>query len=320
MQPQARSCGRPTPSTGRPPKARVNKLGETPSKDPPERRSGLLPPSIPKPTFSTQSPETTTLIRATDTSDAIFALDLATGKVEWSRQFRASDAYNISCVSTPPRRTAPTSNGPDYDFGASAILLSRPGGKRALILAQKSGAAYAIDPDNRGKLLWQAQVGKGGSLGGVEWGPATDGERLYVALSDESFLKTGGLDPDKGGGLFALSLKTGHLLWSAPPSPCDARKNCSPAQTAAVTAIPGLVFSASLSGHVRALGASDGKVLWDYNTMRDFQTINGVPARGGSISVAGPVIAGGTVFILSGYDTWGETPGNVLLAFSVDGN
>lgn len=254
---------------------------------------------------------------ATGTSDALFALDLATGKFEWSHQFRAGDTYNISCH-TASSKNCPDTEGPDYDFGASPILLSRSGGKRSLILAQKSGAIYAIDPDHRGKLLWQAQVGKGGSLGGVEWGPAADRDRLYVALSDESFLSAGGLDPDKGGGLFALSLKNGKLLWSAQPSPCATRQNCSPAQTAAVTAIPGAVFSASLSGHVRAFAAGDGKVLWDFNTFRDFQTINGVPARGGSISAAGPVIVNGMVYILSGYDTFGETPGNVLLAFTPD--
>ncbi|MFZ0393789.1 MAG: PQQ-binding-like beta-propeller repeat protein [Terracidiphilus sp.] len=255
----------------------------------------------------------------TDTSDALFVLDLATGKVEWSHQFRAGDAWNVSCVNTDAKN-CPDANGPDYDFGASPILLSRPGGKRVLILAQKSGAVYALDPDHQGKLLWQSQVGRGGSLGGVEWGPATDRERLYAAVSDESFLADGSLDPDKGGGLFALSLKTGAILWNTPPSPCAAREKCSPAQTAAVTAIPGVVFSASLNGHIRAYAARDGKVLWDFNTVRDFKTVNGVPAHGGSISVAGPVIAAGTVYVLSGYDTFGESSGNVLLAFSPDGN
>lgn len=255
----------------------------------------------------------------TDSSDALFALDLATGKVMWSHQFRAGDAYNSSCDAAGANN-CPDSKGPDYDFGASPILLSRPSGKRTLILAQKSGEIYALDPDGHGKLLWQAQVGKGGSLGGVEWGAAADRERLYAAVSDESFLPTGGIDPDKGGGLFALSLKTGAIVWNTPPSPCDTRDRCSPAQTAAVTAIPGLVFSASLNGHVRAYAAKTGRVLWDFNTVRDFKTVNGVPAQGGSISAAGPVIAGGTVYILSGYDTFGEHSGNVLLAFSPDGN
>ena len=256
----------------------------------------------------------------TDLSDAVLALALDTGKIVWSRQFRAGDAFNIACA-IPGAKNCPDANGPDFDFGASPMLLSLPDGRRALILSQKSGAVYAIDPANPGKLLWQAQVGNGGSLGGVEWGPATDSQRLFVALSDESFLPGNPptVDPAKGGGLFAFSLQSGKRLWTSPPSPCDERKPCSPAQTAAVTAIPGVVFSGSLNGYLRAYSAEDGKVLWDYDTRHEFKTVNGVPAHGGSISVAGPVIVGGMVYAISGYDTFGEAGGNVLLAFTVDG-
>jgi polyvinyl alcohol dehydrogenase (cytochrome) len=253
-------------------------------------------------------------------SDSVLALSLETGKIEWLRQFRASDSWNASCV-IPGANNCPDANGPDFDFGASPILVTLPRNRRGLILAQKSGAVYAVDPDDRGKLFWKAQVGQGGVLGGVEWGPAADSERLYVALSDEAFLPSNppSLDPAKGGGLFALSLTTGEVLWSVPPSPCDARRPCSPAQTAAVTTIPGVVFSGSLNGHVRGFAAEDGKVLWDFDTGQEFKTVNGIVGHGGSISVAGPVVAGGSVFLLSGYDTFGEAPGNVLLAFSVDG-
>ena len=255
----------------------------------------------------------------TDTSDAVLALALDSGKIQWSHQFRAGDAFNESCV-IPGVKNCPDAAGPDFDFGSSPILLSLAGGKRALILAQKSGAIYAIDPDDRGKPMWQAQVGIGGALGGIEWGHATDRERIYAAVSDEAFLPTGGLDPAKGGGLFALSVNTGEILWSARSASCGARAHCSPAQTAAVTAVPGLIFSASLNGHIRAYAAGDGKVLWDYDTAREFKTVNGIPAHGGSISVAGPVVADGIVYVLSGYDAFGESPGNVLLAFAADGN
>jgi len=254
----------------------------------------------------------------TPLSDAVLALALDTGKIVWSHQFRAGDAWNVSCL-MPGAKNCPDAGGPDFDFGASPMLLSRPGKHRVLIAGQKSGAVYGMDPDKDGKLLWQAQLGTGGVLGGVEWGPASDSERLYVAISDESFLPDNGIDPAKGGGLFALSLDTGKQLWAALPSPCDARRPCSPAQTAAITAIPGAVFSGSLNGHVRAFSTAAGEVLWDYDTRRDFNTVNTVPAHGGSISVGGPVIAGGTVYVLSGYDPFGEAPGNVLLAFSVDG-
>ncbi len=253
---------------------------------------------------------------ATDRSDAVLALSLDSGKIVWSHQFLAGDTFNVACVRAESNN-CPDTGGPDFDFGASPILLSRRGGRRVLLLAQKSGAVYAIDPDSNGKLLWKAQLGTGGVLGGIEWGPATDSKRLYVAISDESFLRTG-LDPSKGGGLFALSLDTGRQIWSAPPSPCDARKPCSPAQTAAITAIPGVIFSGSLNGHIRAYSALNGVVLWDFDTGRDFQTVNDVQAHGGSISVAGPVVVDGTVYVLSGYDTFGEAPGNVLLAFGAN--
>lgn len=253
---------------------------------------------------------------ATDRSDAVIALSIDTGRIMWTHQFTAGDTFNIACVN-PGRKNCPDVAGPDFDFGASPILLSRRGGHRLLLLAQKSGTIYAIDPDGNGKLLWKTQLGAGGSLGGVEWGPATDSNRLYVAISDESFLPTG-LDPSKGGGLFALSLDTGKQIWSAPPSPCDGRKPCSPAQAAAITVIPGVIFSGSLNGHMRAYSAENGGVLWDFDTGRHFTTVNDIPAHGGSINVAGPVVVDGTVYVLSGYDIFGGAAGNVLLAFSVN--
>jgi polyvinyl alcohol dehydrogenase (cytochrome) len=253
----------------------------------------------------------------TDRSDAVLALTLDTGRIVWSQQFTTGDAFNIACV-IPGPKNCPDAGGPDFDFGASPILLSRRGGRRVLLLAQKSGAVYAIDPDSHGKLLWKTQLGTGGLLGGVEWGPATDSNLFYVAISDESFLPSGALDPSKGGGLFALSLDTGKQIWSAQPSPCDGRKPCSPAQAAAITAIPGVVFSGSLNGQIRAYAAENGGVLWAFDTGRDFKTVNHVQAHGGSINVAGPVVVDGTVYVLSGYDTYGGAPGNVLLAFGVN--
>jgi polyvinyl alcohol dehydrogenase (cytochrome) len=164
-------------------------------------------------------------------------------------------------------------------------------------------------------------------LGGVEWGSATDGERAYVAISDQAFKSHGGamvvgqtvLDSTAGGGLFALRLIDGVKVWSAPPPVCGDRPLCSPAQSAAITAIPGAVFSGSLDGHLRAYAAGDGRVLWDVDTARDFETVNKVRARGGSIDVGGPAVAEGVVLTTSGYPTFGGRSGNVLLAFSVDG-
>jgi polyvinyl alcohol dehydrogenase (cytochrome) len=128
------------------------------------------------------------------------------------------------------------------------------------------------------------------------------------------------LDPVKGGGLHAIDLKTGKIVWSAKPSSCSAgQTTCSPALSAAVTAIPGVVFSGSVDGHLRAFASATGAVLWDMDTAREFATVNGKPARGGSMDVAGPAVVNGMLFVNSGYGQWGGTPGNALLIFSVDG-
>ena len=226
---------------------------------------------------------------ATSTSDAILAMDLKTGKLLWSKQLTAGDVYNNGCM-TPQRMNCPEKSGPDYDFGQPPILVRLGAGKRALVIAQKSGMVHAVDPDQTGKLLWQTKVGAGGALGGSQWGSASDGEKVYVAISDIGLggvpdpKAPGGfrlmLDPKKGGGLYALDLATGKTVWSAKAEPCaEGRTDCSPAQSAAVTAIPGVVFSGSVDGHLRAYSAATGKVLWDVDSAREFKTVNGKPAR-----------------------------------------
>jgi polyvinyl alcohol dehydrogenase (cytochrome) len=227
------------------------------------------------------------------------------------------------------KTNCPDSNGPDADFGQPPILVSLPNGKRALVLGQKSGVAHAIDPDQKGEVLWQRRVGKGGALGGIQWGSAADSDRVYVALSDIVFHVVtnpnapGGtsmeLDPAKGGGLFALRLQTGEQVWNAVPPGCGTRTNCSPAQSGAVSAIPGVVFSGSVDGHLRAYRSDTGEIIWDFDTAREYDAVNGVKARGGSLDGGGPAVAGGMIYVNSGYGNYGGMPGNVLLAFSVDG-
>jgi polyvinyl alcohol dehydrogenase (cytochrome) len=262
-------------------------------------------------------------VPATSTSDAVMALDLKTGRIVWSQQVLANDAYTSACrnkgVNCPPP------NGPDFDFGSSAILVRAPNGKEILVAGQKSGVVYAFDPDLQGKILWRTRVGKGGLNGGVQWGMASDEQKVYVAVSDVSgVMNTAGpvggatFDPVKGGGLTALHLEDGSKAWFAPSHPCDPpRPGCSPGQSAALTLIPGVVFSASLDGHVRAFSTEDGEMLWDFDTAaQTYSTVNGVPAKGGSIDGAGPVIVGGMMFVNSGYPRNGGMPGNVLLAFA----
>jgi polyvinyl alcohol dehydrogenase (cytochrome) len=264
-------------------------------------------------------------VPATSTSDAVMALDLKTGRIVWTTQVLAEDAYTSACrtkgVNCPP------TNGPDFDFGSSAILVHAPNGKEILVAGQKSGMVYAFDPDAKGKILWQARVGKGGLNGGVQWGMASDGQKLYAAVNDTSgVMNTAGpvggatFDPEKGGGLTALHLEDGSKAWFAPSHPCDPpRPGCSPGQSAALTLIPGVVFSAALDGHVRAFSTEDGEMLWDFDTAQTYSTVNGVPAHGGSIDGAGPVVAGGMMFVNSGYPRNGGMPGNVLLAFGEEG-
>jgi polyvinyl alcohol dehydrogenase (cytochrome) len=260
---------------------------------------------------------------ATKTSDAFMALDLKTGKTQWIRQMTADDAYTSACR-LPDRTNCPDVNGPDFDFGASPILVTLPNGKRALLAGQKSGIVHALDPDKQGAVLWQVRVGKGGTMGGVQWGSAADQSNIYVAVSDIKrimldYSTTTDTDASQGGGMFALRLDNGERMWYTAPASCGDRKRCSPAQSAAVSAMPGVAFSGSVDGHLRAYSSTDGKVIWDVDTIQTYKTVNGIEGRGGSLDGPGPVIAGGMVFADSGYSAAGGTPGNVLLAFSVDG-
>jgi len=255
-------------------------------------------------------------------SDAVVALKIADGAVAWSKQLTPGDEFNLSCN----RGAGSGCPGMDYDIGASAVLERLPDGVERLLVGQKSGVVYGLDPARRGELVWQARVGKGGINGGIVWGLASDGRNVYAAVSDLARRartdatafdwRPTGVDPSSGGGLTALDIRTGEKAWFAPPAPCPpTRSVCSPAQPAAVTAIPGAVLSGAVDGHLRAFAAADGKLLWDFDTAREFTTVNGVPGRGGSLDGAGPVVAGGMVYATSGYSRNGGMAGNVLLAF-----
>ncbi len=258
---------------------------------------------------------------STPMTDAILALDLASGKILWSRQITPHDDFNTSCFQ-PGNSNCPKDAGPDYDFGASPILRNLPDGHSVILAGQKSGVLYGLDPDKKGEIVWQTRLGKGGVLGGIQWGPAADSDAVYAAISDVGGTPgPDGLQPDPktGGGLFAVQISTGKKLWSALPNQdgCHTPR-CSPAQSAAVTAIPGVVFSGSLDGHFRAYSSQDGHVLWDYDTLREFPTVNQVPAKGGALDGGGAAVVGGMVFVNSGYGHNYEIPGNVLLAFAVE--
>jgi polyvinyl alcohol dehydrogenase (cytochrome) len=248
---------------------------------------------------------------ATLTSDALVAINPADGKIVWASQ-------------TTPNDVSPSERGPDFDYGSPPLLIRTPEGRELILAGQKSGLVYAFDPDNKGAVVWQTRVGRGAANGGVQWGMSYDGQNLYAAVSDAAGKRStdanGGpvriFDPAVGGGLTALKVSDGGKVWFASPPDCGTRPGCSPAQSAALTSIPGAVFSGTLGGLLRAYSTEDGKVLWEYDTVHDFQTVNGVKAKGGAIDGPGPMVIKGMVFVNSGYSRFGGLPGNVLLAFA----
>jgi polyvinyl alcohol dehydrogenase (cytochrome) len=247
---------------------------------------------------------------AAPTSNAVVALDLQSGTVRWVRQVTAGDVYVSNC--RPGNPNCPDVPGPDVDFGSPPMLTRTSAGRELIVIGQKSGLGYALDPDNEGAIVWQYRAGRGGVLGGIEWGSAVDGERAYFAVSDVTH--------PQPGGLHAVNVATGAPVWAASPPPvaCAAGRGCSAAQSAALTVIPGVVFSGSFDGALRAYSTESGAVLWSFDTNRSFTAVNGVPAAGASIGGPGPAVAGGMVFVNSGYGAFQGRPGNVLLAFGVD--
>ena len=250
---------------------------------------------------------------ATDTSDAVFALDLDSGELIWKRQFTEQDAYNAACEIGGP--SCPESNGPDLDFGAPPILTQDSANNDILLAGQKSGVVHAMNPNN-GEILWQMRAGQGGKLGGIHWGMAVNPEldTLFVPISDRSIFAEGQLQPTPG--LYALSIDDGTQQWSATPKAnCDNRKGCYGGFSAAITAANDLVFAGRLDGSIMAYRAADGEQLWYHDSWRNYESVSGVGAEGGPIDVHGPMVAADMMFISAGYSSFGQKGGNAFLAF-----
>jgi polyvinyl alcohol dehydrogenase (cytochrome) len=220
----------------------------------------------------------------------------------------------VTGCNAPTAANCPADVGPDFDFGNAPILATLPNGRDALVLGQKSGVGWALDPDNRGAVMWQYRAGTGSALGGMEFGSAVDLQQAYFAMAD-------GNSP-RPGGLHAVKLASGERVWYAEPPPfakCGKPSRvCNAALLAAITVIPGVVFAGSNDGAIRGYSTTDGSMIWEFDTNRDFTTVNGVPAKGASINGAGPTVVGGMLYINSGYGALGGRPGNVLLAFGVN--
>jgi polyvinyl alcohol dehydrogenase (cytochrome) len=244
------------------------------------------------------------------TTDAVIAFDLATGALRWSFQPLAGDVWAGGCGrDNPDNPNCPERGGPDLDFSQSPVLAKRANGDDIIVVQQKSGMAYALEPDD-GTLVWEYKTSDGSGLGG-QWGSAVDEEHAYFGVNGPR---------NAPGGMRAVSIDTGAELWSQPAeaSLCAGERGCSTGQGAAVSAIPGVVFSGSMDGGLRAYSSGDGEVVWRFDTNREFETVNGVGANGGAIDGPGPVVAEGMLFVNSGYISLVGRPGNVLLAFGAD--
>jgi polyvinyl alcohol dehydrogenase (cytochrome) len=249
---------------------------------------------------------------APPTADAILAISIDKGELVWSKQLTMpSDTWIGGCNPNTPNANCPEEVGPDFDFSASPVLTHGKSGRELLVIPQKSGMAYALDPANNGALVWEYRAGSGSPVGGV-WGAAVADGVAFVAV--------GGYRAAETGGIHGIDIDTGQRLWFKPAQAplCSAGPGCGPTQSAAVTAIPGAVFSGSQDGGMRAYDANTGAILWTFDANKDFDTINGVKANGGSFDGAGPVVAGGMVYLLSGNSGFVGRPGNVLLAFELE--
>jgi polyvinyl alcohol dehydrogenase (cytochrome) len=235
------------------------------------------------------------------TTDAVMALDLATGKPRWTVQHTPDDAWLVGCEAANPSENCPANIGPDWDFGDSPIMRTLNDGRAIVISGQKSGEVYAQDVRD-GKVIWKATLVEKLARGEITFGGAADDQRVYFGT--------------RSGAVWALDLKTGEKKWTTPVAPIPQRQS---GQTAALTVIPGIVFSGGQDGVLRAFAAADGRQVWEFDTVRDFMTANGVAARGGAMGAPGPIVAGGMLFLGSGYTGLGNgRGGNVLLAFETD--
>ncbi len=245
------------------------------------------------------------------TSDAILALDMRTGKLLWSRQIYQHDSYIVGCDGAGRTENCPKVVGPDWDIPMSPMLINSAAAKSLLVFGTKSGDILTLDPDRRGEIVWRvnpeiaaaahdAASSNGIGTRGPVWGAASDDSYAYVGSS--------------AGGVAAVRLTDGERRWQSPLNSTASRRV---PHSAAVTIIPGILFVAGSDGKVWAISSTDGQALWSFETARPFDTVNSVPAHGGSIASAGPTVAGGMLFVGSGYGVVNDTPGNVLLAFAL---
>jgi polyvinyl alcohol dehydrogenase (cytochrome) len=257
-------------------------------------------------------------------SNSVLALDLKTGPVAWHWQIVAGDAWNVGCM--VGLDSCPANSGPDFDIGSGTMLGALPDGSERLFVGLKSGMVISVDPAQHDRAIWSNRIGRGSIQGGIQFGMAYDGTRLYVPISDmgntmdaSNKARDAGAGPARPG-LYALDPTTGKLVWESPADDvCKGRAYCDAGILASIAAIPGAVFAGHMDGRLRAYDSASGRVLWQYDTTADAPALGGATARGGSIGGGGPVVHDGMLYSNSGYGLYFHMPGNALLAFSVDG-
>ena len=247
---------------------------------------------------------------AAKTSDAVVAFALETGRLVWSYQVHENDSFLVGCTGDGRTENCPQVQGPDWDIPASVVLRDRPGRGSFLLVGTKPGDVLALDPDRAGAPRWRINLNgpvagngppaAGPPPSGVLWGFAASEDTAYFGMT--------------GSTVAAVDIETGARKWLVRPAAGNARVSYG----SATSAMPGVVFQGGSDGVLLALAAVDGTTMWSFDTNRAFETVNGVAAKGGSISAPGPTVANGMLFVGPGYAVLGGTPGNVLLAFGLD--
>lgn len=261
----------------------------------------------------------------TKTTDAILAIDLKTGAIRWSFQATADDLFIPGCtVVREGFNCHKTAKALDHDFGASVVIAKRANGKDILLAGQKSGTLWALDPDQRGKVVWRRVLGAGSDMGGIHWGLTYDGTNVYVPVN-KTTPRSDDPPTEHKPGLHAINVTTGKTVWTfraepdCPPEREARFPNCKRDYgfSGAPTLIDRSVVVGSMDGYLRVFDARTGKVQYQFDTLREFPSLIPFPATGGSIDNASIVATGGYLFVNSGYINFGGATGNAMLAFKV---
>jgi polyvinyl alcohol dehydrogenase (cytochrome) len=254
---------------------------------------------------------------ASNSSDAVIAFDMDSGEILWMHQTTEDDAFTMACAMGGSHPNCPDA-GPDVDIGAPIVSTTLSNGQDIVVAGTKGAVIVGLDPDQDGELLWSVRIGRGGALGGVHWGMTFMGDVLYVPVSDRGGVNDGDVPAQPG--LHAIDMKTGEILWyTAAPQRCAAGvRGCMDAYSGPISSTDKLIIATSLSGYVFAHHPLTGEIVWEYNTAREFGSVNGVETRGGSIDATGPVLTGDYMIVNSGYATFNQMAGNAVLVFKLN--